>query len=114
MISQAQLQYHDQADADSPERADRAPAPRLNSTTRAPQPASPAKQRITITLPVSLLERLRNAVYWTGHSTLARLMTDALDDAVSELEETNGGPFPARLTPLKRGRPKIGKLHPSR
>lgn len=65
------------------------------------------KQRVTITLPVALLERLRNAVYWSGQGSLARLISDALLDAVSELEEANGGRFPARLAPLKRGRPKL-------
>ena len=68
------------------------------------------KQRVTITLPVALLERLRNAVYWTGHGTLARLMTDALDDAVTQLEETNGQAFPQRLAPLRRGRPRTKHL----
>jgi len=64
------------------------------------------KQRVTITLPVDLLERLRNAVYWTGHGTLARLIADALDDSVSQIEQSNGGAFPQRLAPLKRGRPR--------
>jgi hypothetical protein len=64
------------------------------------------KQRVTITLPQSLLERLRNAVYWTGHGPLARLISEALDDAVTHMEEANGQAFPRRLAPLKRGRPR--------
>ena len=64
------------------------------------------KQRVTITLPVALLERLRNAVYWTGHGTLARLIADALGDAVAQMEQANGQAFPQRLAPLKRGRPR--------
>ena len=64
------------------------------------------KQRVTITLPLSLLERLRNAVYWTGHGPLARLISDALDDAVTHMEQANGQTFPQRLAPLKRGRPR--------
>ena len=64
------------------------------------------KQRVTITLPAELLERLRNAVYWTGHGTLARLIADALDDSVTQMEEANGQVFPQRLSPLKRGRPR--------
>jgi hypothetical protein len=78
------------------------------------------KQRVTITLPVLLLERLRNAVYWTGHGPLARLISDALDDAVTHMEQSNGQPFPQRLSPLKRGRPRtksrqstsVGKVQP--
>jgi predicted DNA binding CopG/RHH family protein len=64
------------------------------------------KQRVTITLPQSLLERLRNAVYWTGHGPLARLIAEALDDAVTQMEQANGQAFPRRLAPLKRGRPR--------
>ncbi len=75
-------------------------------------PGRARKQRVTITLPLALLERLRNAVYWTGHGTLARLITDALDDAVTEIEQHNGGTFPARLSPLRRGRPR-SKTAPS-
>ncbi len=63
-------------------------------------------QRVTLALPTPLIERLRNAIYWTAHSTMARVMTDALHDVVAELEHANGGPFPPRLTPLKRGRPR--------
>jgi hypothetical protein len=70
------------------------------------------KQRVTITLPLSLLERLRNAVYWTGHGPLARLISDALDDAVTHMERTNGQAFPQRLAPLKRGRPRKNS-HPA-
>ena len=76
------------------------PTPLHLSTSRA------RKQRVTITLPVTLLERLRNAVYWTGHSPLAQLIADALEDAVSQMEQCNGQEFPKRLTPLKRGRPR--------
>ena len=48
--------------------------------------ARPRKQRVTITLPLSLLERLRNAVYWTGHGPLAQLISDALDEAVTHID----------------------------
>jgi hypothetical protein len=76
------------------------------SMTPNSQPTKLRKQRVTITLPLSLLERLRNAVYWTGHGPLARLICDALNDAVTHMETTNGQPFPQRLAPLKRGRPR--------
>lgn len=83
----------------------------LNSAARTAEECTRRKQRVTITLPVNLLERLRNAVYWTGHGTLARLITDALEDAVSQMEEANAGPFPERLAPLKRGRPRLQPIH---
>jgi hypothetical protein len=66
----------------------------------------PQTQRMTVCLPAPLIERLRNAVYWTEQRTLARIITDALEDAVTELEHSNGGTFPPRLAPLKPGRPQ--------
>jgi hypothetical protein len=80
---------------------------------RVPPVVRSRKQRVTITLPVALLERLRNAVYWTGHGTLARLIADSLGDAVAQMEQANGQAFPQRLAPLKRGRPR-SKNQPTR
>jgi hypothetical protein len=71
-----------------------------------PASSHPQAQRMTVCLPASLIERLRNAVYWTEQRTLARIITDALEDAVTELEHSNGGTFPPRLAPLKPGRPQ--------
>lgn len=73
-------------------------------------PADSPNQRITILLPTTLIERLRNAIYWTEQCTMARVIADAIHDAVAEMEHSNGGTFPPRLTPLKRGRPRRGPL----
>src|SRR5512134_267559 len=64
------------------------------------------KQRVTIFLSSPLVERLRNAVYWTGNKPLAQIIGDAIEDAVTGMEQANGGVFPARLAPLKPGRPR--------
>ncbi|HXX73884.1 MAG TPA: hypothetical protein VEI50_02025 [Nitrospiraceae bacterium] len=64
----------------------------------------PARQRVTVSLPTPLVERLRNAVYWTGHYTLAQTIVDSLEDTLTAMEHANGGPFPGRLAPLKSGR----------
>jgi hypothetical protein len=69
-------------------------------------PADSRNQRVTIFLPTTLIERLRNAIYWTEQCPMARVIADAIHDAVAEMEHTNGGTFPPRLTPLKRGRPR--------
>jgi hypothetical protein len=68
--------------------------------------SSSRKRRVTISVPHSLLERLRNAIYWTGNGPIARLISEALDDAVTHMEQANGQVFPQRLAPLKRGRPR--------
>jgi hypothetical protein len=79
----------------------------LNGTSQlVRRPSRIRKQRITLTLPASLIDRLRNAVYWTGRNTLTRVIIDAIDGVVVAMEEENGAPFPARLTSLKRGRPR--------
>lgn len=77
--------------------------PARSSTPASPPPQT---QRLTVCLPTPLLERLRNAVYWTEQRTMARVIAEAIEDAVTELEHRNGGPFPARLAPLKPGRPQ--------
>ena len=62
------------------------------------------KQKITFSLPTALIERLRNAVYWTGDRPLASLVEEALEALVTEMEEVNREAFPQRLSPLKAGR----------
>lgn len=70
------------------------------------------KQKITLALPAPLIERLRNAVYWTGHRSLVSLIEVAIEELVTEMEDINKEPFPQRLSPLKRGR-RQGKLYPA-
>ena len=64
------------------------------------------KQKITFSLPTALIERLRNAVYWTGNRPLASLVEEAIESLVTEMEEVNREAFPQRLSPLKAGRPQ--------
>lgn len=78
-------------------------------------PADSRNQRVTVFLPTTLIERLRNAIYWTDQRPMARVIADAILDAVAEMEQSNGGTFPPRLTPLKRGRPRrvpLPQRHP--
>ncbi len=92
--------------------------PRMREEPFRPVPARPlpteeptpfrrrAKERLTVTLPVDLLDRLRNAVSWTPHLTLARLIQESVTQYVDALEEKNGQPFPQRMQELKGGRPR--------
>jgi hypothetical protein len=75
-----------------------------------PSPPS-KKQRVTVSLPTVLIERLRNAVYWTGHRPLVGLVAEAIEDIVTQMEEVNGGAFPQRVSPLNGGR-RQGKHSP--
>ena len=63
------------------------------------------KERLTVNIPPELIERARNAVYWTPGLTLAGLAEDALLKALRRLEKENGGPFKERDGHLPPGRP---------
>lgn len=73
---------------------------------RATRRARPVKQRLTITLPAQLLDRLRNAVYWTPTLTLAGFIESSVTIRLDDLEKQNGEPFPTRIEELKGGRPR--------
>ena len=76
-----------------------------NGTRHAVMALRPSpKQKITFSLQTALIERLRNAVYWTGNRPLASLVEEALEALVTEMEEVNREAFPQRLSPLKAGR----------
>jgi hypothetical protein len=64
------------------------------------------RKRLTVSLSLELLERTRNAVYWTKGLTLARLLEQALAQCIEQREQLNGQPFPQRLEDLKGGRPR--------
>jgi hypothetical protein len=68
-------------------------------------PVRVTKERLTIHLPVPLIERVKNAVYWTPGLTLAGLAEQALARLIDELEAENGAPFKTRREELKGGRP---------
>ena len=74
-------------------------------TARANAMTRTNKQRLTVHIPVPLIERAKNAVFWTPGLTLADLGERALESLVSELEKQNGGPFDVRPHELKGGRP---------
>jgi len=61
---------------------------------------------LTVSLPIELLERSRNAVYWTKDLTLASLLEQALIHSLDQRERLNGQPFAQRLEDLKGGRPR--------
>ena len=64
-----------------------------------------AKERMTFPLPVEVMERAKNAVYWTPGLTPADLAAHALTDTVDRLEKKKGELFLPRKAELKGGRP---------
>ena len=63
------------------------------------------KERLTVHIPVNLINRVKNAVYWTPGLTLARLAETAFGKEIEELEKEKGEPFPPRQEELRGGRP---------
>lgn len=85
-----------------------APAEPLGRRTR------PHKNmRVTLNLPVSLLDQMRNAVYWTPGMTLTGLIKGAIHESLDKLEARRGQPFPLRLSELKCGRPRKRSMPPA-
>lgn len=64
-----------------------------------------AKQRITVQISEAVIERVKNAVYWTPGLTLASLAEESLAKAVDQLEGKRKAKFPHREEELKTGRP---------
>ena len=69
--------------------------------------ASPAtKERVTFQLPVPVIERARDEVYFTPGLTMARLMEEALVAQLQRLESKRGKPLPSRgAAAIRTGRP---------
>lgn len=66
------------------------------------------KQRITLHISASVIDRVKNAVYWEPGLTLAGFAEEALEKALNELEAERGTPFPQRREHrLRGGRPII-------
>jgi hypothetical protein len=68
-------------------------------------PSRVTKERLTVHVPVELIDRVKNIVYWTPGLTLARLAAEALTKEVEKREKERGEPFPHRAEELKGGRP---------
>ncbi len=66
---------------------------------------SSEKDRITLQLPKEVIERVKNAVFWTPGLTITELATEALSMAVDILEEERGERFETKSRSLRSGRP---------
>jgi hypothetical protein len=63
------------------------------------------KERLTVVIRGDVLNRLRNAVFWTPGLTMTGIVEQCISDAVSMLEQQRGSEFPQRSEELKAGRP---------
>ena len=67
--------------------------------------SSQDKGRVTVVLPGDLLDRIRNAVYWTPGMTLTDFAISAFTEEVGRMEKDRRKPFPSRKRELRPGRP---------
>ena len=67
----------------------------------------PRSVRLTVSLPRDLVDRLRDAVYWSPSLTLAWLIAQSLRTSLREMESLRQGPFPKRTNALRAGRPRL-------
>ena len=63
------------------------------------------RERFTVQLSADLIDKVRDAVFYTPGLTLSELAGVALRDALAALEAKRGEAFPARTGELKTGRP---------
>lgn len=69
-------------------------------------PAREDTERLTVHLPVTLIDRIRGAVFETPELTLARLAAESFSARLAEMEAARGAQFKPRATRLKGGRPR--------
>lgn len=67
----------------------------------------PRTIRLTVSLPSDLVDRLRDAVYWSPGLTLAWLIAQSLGASLTEMESLRQSPFPKRTKALRAGRPRL-------
>ena len=84
-------------------------AARTGGTLGATEKTTPErvqKARFTFHLPEDLMERAKNAAFWSSpRVTLASMAEAGLRAELERLEKKNGGPFKARERELVGGRP---------
>ncbi len=71
------------------------------------QQQPPRMVRLTVSLPGDLVDRLRDAVYWSPSLTLAWLIAQSLRTSLTEMESLRQSPFPKRTRALRAGRPRL-------
>jgi hypothetical protein len=76
-------------------------SPPAEDTPEPPQ----QRGRLTLVLPEQTLDRVRNAAFWTPGETLAAIGARAVLAELARIERANGGPFPDRTQPVRKGRP---------
>jgi hypothetical protein len=79
---------------------------RKRGGTKRAEPSRATKERVTFQLPVGLIEKARDVVFFSPGLTMASFMEDALVAQLKRAEKNRGAPFPSRAgAALRSGRP---------
>lgn len=76
-------------------------------TSKSPTPVSVSGRRgkISVTLDVDLIDRVKNAAYWNPRLTIAKIAEKGIRKAIEQIENENGGRYKQRDSKLKGGYP---------
>lgn len=68
-----------------------------------------ARERLTVKLRAEIINRLRNAVFYTPGLTINGFIENCIVSVVGEMEKKRGSAFPERTENLRAGRPRSPK-----
>jgi hypothetical protein len=78
--------------------------PKSGSETLIPVTAVPnRRQKLTVHLDGSLVNRVKNAAYWNPRLTITNIAEQGIRHALREVEKENGGPYKQRESELVGG-----------
>jgi hypothetical protein len=63
------------------------------------------RAQFSVQIDAALVEKVRDAAFWTPGLTMADIVEDGVRRALVALEKKNGGPFPPRKGKVRTGRP---------
>ena len=61
------------------------------------------RETLNLSLPVEVVNRIKNTVYWSHGWTIGEFVTAACNKTLSAIEETRGGAFPDRNGLMRKG-----------
>lgn len=71
----------------------------------APVAGSGQRGKLTVSLDVELINRVKNAAYWNPRLNIAKIAERGIKQAIEEVERENGGRYKQRESDLKSGFP---------
>jgi hypothetical protein len=70
-----------------------------------PVASSGRRSKLTVSLDVDLIDRVKNAAYWNPRLNIAKIAELGIKQAIEEVERENGGRYKQRESNLKSGHP---------